>query len=293
MYAIFQIDGGIGKCISATAVVRAIKKTYPESKIIVVSGYPEVFVNNPNVFKTVTHGQTQYFYQDYIEGKTDSKVFVLNPYFHESFIHQNKHLVEVWCNMFGISDDGEEPEIFLTEREKAFYLNTIGHSEKPIMLIQTNGGAENQTIKYSWARDIPTGVVNAVVNHFKDDYNIVHLRRGDQHEYANTTTFNAPFRQVVALMSISKKRLFMDSFAQHLAAAMKLQSTVCWIANKPEVFGYQMHYNIYANPFTTKPEIVNSYLSKFDITGNPLEFPYNDESEIFDTDNIIKSIELQ
>ena len=72
---------------------------------------------------------------------------------------------------------------------------------------------------------------------------------------------------------------------------MNLPSTVCWIANSPVVFGYDMHTNILANPFTTKPELRNSYFGKFNIAGDLLEFPYNNEDEIFDVDKIIKSLE--
>ena len=46
MKIIFQIDGGRGKCIAATAVCKAIKAQYPDSELIVVSGYPEVFLCN-------------------------------------------------------------------------------------------------------------------------------------------------------------------------------------------------------------------------------------------------------
>ena len=39
MKIIFQIDGGIGKSIAATAVCKAIKKQYPTDKLIVITGY--------------------------------------------------------------------------------------------------------------------------------------------------------------------------------------------------------------------------------------------------------------
>jgi len=39
-YAIFHIDGGIGKHIAATAVARCIKNNHPDRELIVV------FVNN-------------------------------------------------------------------------------------------------------------------------------------------------------------------------------------------------------------------------------------------------------
>ena len=89
---------------------------------------------------------------------------------------------------------------------------------------------------------------------------------------------------------MSTKRLFMDSFAQHVAAGLNLPSTVCWITNKPEVFGYDIHDNILANPFTKKPELRNSYLQAFNIGGDLLEFPYNYEGEVFDSSKIIDSL---
>ena len=44
MNIIFQIDGGIGKSIAATAVCKAIKAQYPNDKLIVISGckYPVI-----------------------------------------------------------------------------------------------------------------------------------------------------------------------------------------------------------------------------------------------------------
>jgi hypothetical protein len=92
---------------------------------------------------------------------------------------------------------------------------------------------------------------------------------------------------------MSTRRLMMDSFAQHTAAALGLKSTVLWVANTPVVFGYDLHDNILCNPFTKQPELKDSYLTKFDIGGNALQFPYNSEDEIFDVDKVIESIKKQ
>ena len=82
----------------------------------------------------------------------------------------------------------------------------------------------------------------------------------------------------------------MDSFGQHTAAALEKPSTVLWIANKPEVFGYSIHDNLLANPSTKKPELKASVYNKFNIGGDPLEFPYNSEREIFSLDKVIASL---
>jgi len=289
MNIVFQINGGIGKCIMATAVLPAIKEQYPESKLVIVSGYPEVFLNNPHVYRSFAFGQVQYFHQDFIEGN-DFAILAHDPYLETNHIRQNEHLVTTWTRMFDLpTPDDVTPKLYLTEREKTFFSKKF-QSDKPILLLQTNGGAANQEMQYSWARDIPVVFVQSVIEEFKEQYNIVHLRREDQIQYENTIPVTDNFRALLVLISLSSKRLFMDSFAQHAAAGLNLSSTVLWIVNKPEVFGYDLHTNIVHNPFTATPELKNAYLNKFNIAGDLIEFPFNNESEIFNIDEIIKSL---
>jgi ADP-heptose:LPS heptosyltransferase len=292
MNIIFQINGGIGKCILATPVCEAIKSQHPNSQLIVMSGYPEVFLNNPFVDRSFAFGQAQYFYQDFIEGK-DFKVFAHDPYLQTEYLMQNEHLVQTWTKMFDINTPEDIlPKLYITERERIFFSQKF-YSDRPILLLQTNGGAQGQDLKYSWARDIPSNVVQSVIEEFKNQYNIVHMRREDQIGYEGTLTISDNFRALAVLIELSDKRLLMDSFGHHAAAALNKASTVLWVANTPVVFGHDIHDNIVANPLTKKPELKHSYIQKFDITGNLLEFPYNSESEIFDVDKVIASIKNQ
>jgi hypothetical protein len=292
MNIIFQINGGIGKCILATPVCEAIKSQHPNSQLIVMSGYPEVFLNNPFVDRSFAFGQAQYFYQDFIEGK-DFKVFAHDPYLQTEYLMQNEHLVQTWTKMFDINTPEDIlPKLYITERERIFFSQKF-YSDRPILLLQTNGGAQGQDLKYSWARDIPSNVVQSVIEEFKNQYNIVHMRREDQIGYEGTLTISDNFRALAILIELSNKRLLMDSFGHHAAAALNKPSTVLWVANTPVVFGHDIHDNIVANPFTKKPELKHAYIQKFDITGNLIEFPYNSESEIFDVDKVIASIKNQ
>ena len=68
-YVIFNPEGGLGKIIASTAVVRCIEAKYPDYKIIVLTPWPEVFLNNPRVHKVFKSGMTPYFYRDYLEGR--------------------------------------------------------------------------------------------------------------------------------------------------------------------------------------------------------------------------------
>ena len=74
MNIIFQINGGIGKCVLATSVFPGIKETFPDSKLIVMSGYPEVFLNNPLAVKAKPEGYDEERF--YAIGRTDSNRFL-------------------------------------------------------------------------------------------------------------------------------------------------------------------------------------------------------------------------
>jgi len=292
MNIIFQINGGIGKCILATPVCEAIKVQHPDSQLIVMSGYPEVFLNNPFVDRSFAFGQAQYFYQDFIENK-EFKVLAHDPYIQTEYLLQNEHLVHTWTKMFDIQPPQDtSPKLYITERERTFFAQKFA-SDRPILLLQTNGGAQGQELRYSWARDIPSYIAQSVIEEFRNEYNIVHMRREDQIGYEGTTPVSDNFRALAILIELSSKRLLMDSFGHHAAAALNKPSTVLWVANTPVVFGHEIHDNIIANPFTKKPELRHAYFQKFDITGNLLEFPYNSESEMFDVDKVIASIKNQ
>jgi hypothetical protein len=284
---IFQINGGIGKSVACTGVVRAIKEQYPEDQLIVVTAYPEVFINNPYVDRCLGMGSFSYFYSDYVKDK-DIRLMLQDPYLETEHITCSEHLLQTWSRMNGI-EKYYNPEVYLTEREINFISQRF-QSEKPIFLLQTNGGAQGQEMKYSWARDLPQDVIEKVVEEFSYEYNIIHVRREDQTQIAGTTAVHDSFRSICVLAMMSQKRLLIDSFVQHACAALNLPSTVCWVVNKPNVFGYAIHDNIECMPFTRPYDYRHSYINPFNIIGDPVEFPYNHEGEIFDVDAIIKSL---
>lgn len=287
MNIIFQINGGIGKVIASTAICASIKSKYPNDKLIVVSGYPEVFLGNPYVERAYAFGQQAYFYQEYIENQ-EVLILAHDPYLEAKHIKNEEHLIETWCKLFDLRITKTTGELFLTHREIDFFSKKFV-SDKPIFLMQTNGGGESEQ-KYSWARDIPSYVVENIIYKFKDEYNIVHIRRDDQPQYDGTFGVSDTFRALLVLIQMSDKRLLMDSFGQHAAAALNKPSTVLWICNSPKVFGYDIHTNIQANAETATPELRNSYLNKYNISGDPIEFPYEKETDIFNVEQIIKSI---
>lgn len=285
-YIIFHIDGGLGKNIMATAVVKAIKNHYGR-EIIVVSAWEEVWANNPNVYRFFKFGNLNYFYDDYVKDK-DTIIFMHDPYHSEEYIYSKEHLIKTWCTLCKVPYNEEKTELYLTNREIDYCKNVILKDvKKPIFLIQPNGGV--QELPYSWARDIPTNIAQEIVNYYSGTYDVLQIKRENQPLLQNAIPLTLGFRELFCVLLFSEKRLFMDSFAQHAAAALDLPSTVLWIVNTPNVFGYDMHKNI-----TVSAEVVNnttkySYLQPYNISGVVSEYPYGTR-DIFNINEIIESL---
>jgi ADP-heptose:LPS heptosyltransferase len=285
---IFTIEGGLGKSIMATAVLKAIKKEYKKSNIVVITHFPDVFINNPNVNKVLHQQQAVGLYKTYIQNK-DTKVFITDPYTTSDFITESQHLLKIWCELYGLKYNGELPEIFLSKGEKE-YFEPFYRLDKPIMAIQPNGGAVGQPLKYSWTRDLPASVVNEVVDYFKNDYAILHIKRDDQLVYENTIGALDNWRSIAIMLTLSAKRLFIDSSSMHVATALKLPSVVGWIGTNPFVFGYDLHTNIMANDPTKEVNIESNSYTKHLLYEDISTLPYNNFSEIFDTQRIINAL---
>ena len=289
-YIIFEISGGHGKCIAATAVLRAIKKQYPEYKIVIVSAWDGGFFYNPNVFRFYTFNQMQYFSTDFVN--EDTLIFKHDPYSESNHILRKEHLTESWCNMFNIPHDGNKPKIYLNPRELEIARDKIKPDGRPIMLLQTHGGSPNtQYSKKSWYRDMPIEIAQKLVNYFSKSYRILHIKAPEQLNLQGVEPLTLPFRELYAVFPLSQKRLFIDSFAQHVAAALDLQSTVVWIGNSPKVFGYEEHINIQPNANIVRKLNKFNYLQD-DISGQVQGFPY-DTVNMLDINKIIEGVNKQ
>jgi hypothetical protein len=289
-YVIFHIDGGCGKNIVATSVVKSIKAAYPEHKLVVVTAYPEVFIHNPHVYRVYKFGFLSYFYDDYINGK-DSVILRMEPYHSGDLLYRKKSLSEIWCDVFNIPCVDTKPNIYLTERELVFVQNKL-KKEGPVLLIQSSGGVSNQNHSYSWSRDLNPDFTQNIINELKGNFNkILHVRNESQPKLENTISITDNFRNLFCYIIFSDKILTIDSFVQHAAAAFSKKATVGWISTSPIVFGHKIHDNILATSDESFRHRIDSYLEKDDWTGGRFhECPYDNTVNIFDKTQIIESI---
>jgi hypothetical protein len=291
-YIVFEVKGGAGKNVMATAVIKALKKQYPKKKILIVTAWEDLWYNNPNVHKILKFGELKYFYEDYILDK-DTTIMIQEVYNTEDYIYKRKNLIESWCDMYDIPYNGEQPELFFTQREINYVYNTMiaGLDNQPIFLIQPFGGSYEEG--YSWARDIPVTDATKIVAHYNNlGYKTYQIKGEKQIAIEGAEGLTKPVREIAIMIMYSDKRLFIDSLGQHIAAALGIPSTVCWIVNTPKVFGYEMHDNIITDAEYVFETTDKSYLEPYDIIGKPEQNPFNTKT-MFSFDELVKSIDKE
>lgn len=297
-YCIFHVQGGIGKHIASTAVAKCIKNNYPDRKLIVVCVYTDIFINLSYVDRVYPLGNTNYFYQNYIQDK-DSLIFYHEPYFTTDHIYKRLPLIENWCKLYNLKFNNEKPDIKFNNLQKNISKEVWCKNKKPVMVIHTNGGVMATDAKpYSWTRDMPEDLAQRLVDHYSKDYHIYQVTKmnsvkldGADHIFA-TPESSLSLIELFSVLLHSKKRILIDSCMQHAAAAMRLPSTVLWNGTSPKVFGYDIHTNICTNiPYEFK--LPGSYLFDFDFNGVEVEYPFIDQEEIYDIDKIIASVDGQ
>lgn len=292
---VFNIAGGIGKNIIASATIHALKIAHQDCDIIVTSPYPDAWRSNPDVARVVSPEHEPHLYKDYIR-KAD-EVFCLEPYSSEDYFYHRMHLSKLWAKLCGIDPDSVGmPILVLTDEEVAATQKKLRGSalgtdvDAPLFILQTSGGALQQPYPVSWARDIPYSIAEDVcIEMKKRGFRVIHLRRPDQRPLTNAEWIPFTMREVFAVIQLSDKRLLIDSVAQHVAAALGKPSVVTWVGNNPTVFGYDLHTNIIPNSEPQYRHAIDSFLEPYNITGALHEYPYNTD-RIYSVENIIEAL---
>jgi hypothetical protein len=145
---------------------------------------------------------------------------------------------------------------------------------------------------------MPMDLAQRLVDYYKEDYNIYQVTKmnseklnGVQHIFA-TPESSLTLMELFSLLLHSKKRILIDSCMQHAAAALNLPSTVLWNGTSPKVFGYDMHDNICTDiPYDFK--LPGSYMFDFDFNGPEIEYPFDEQEELYDFEQIVQSVNKQ
>ena len=290
----FHIEGGIGKNIVATNIVRAIKKAHPERSLIVVAPYPEVFVHNPNIYRVYKTGMCPYFYEDYIKDK-DTIVFKHEPYNSNEVITRKTNLAKAWCKSLDLEYDVNKPVLHFNqiEEQNAQLLAQTYSNNKPLVAVQINGGLGSvpKHINFNWFRDLPPRYVIPIIDKYKDKFTFVQIKSSNQIQLDNCTQLDLTLRELFLLLSQCKTAIGIDSVTQHVMATFQKPSLVCWVGNSPIVYGYSMHTNVMSN-LEFKYDNLESYLDPYPLQTQGHQCPHNyDAGNLFNQDTLDREFE--
>jgi hypothetical protein len=289
-YFIWHIQGGMGKNIAGTSLVKTIKERYPDRKLIMVTSWPEVYLNNMDVDRVFQLGQSPYFYEDYIENK-DVIISKHEPYHQTDHITKKKHLIHNWCDLMGLEYKSQIP-VIIPNYPQGMLLG-LWKRNKPIMVIQTSGGPmDGQKYSYSWTRDIPIEIAQQIVKKYQNDYHVIQITRTDGYPLDGVERMDGKMSnmELFSLIVASEKRVLIDSSLQHAAAALNKKSTVLWVGTSPKVFGYNLHTNIEAKLPQRANQLIGSYTFDYQFENNIHECPYMNVKDIFDINEIFRVI---
>lgn len=151
--SIIMVAGGIGKNILATAVIASFKEANPRSPIVIATGHPFVWTNNPHVEQVLDFEKRPNIYEEIVK-KRSCRLYLHDPYHTDAFMNRREHLLDAWCRLLGVEPVIRETHLYWTDAELSAAKKKLPPDGKPIFLIQTNGGAPRQHSPYSWARDL-------------------------------------------------------------------------------------------------------------------------------------------
>jgi ADP-heptose:LPS heptosyltransferase len=293
-YSVFHVEGGIGKNIVATNIVRNIKKLHPDRHLVVVTPYPEVFLHNPHVHRVYKIGMCPYFYEDYIKDK-DTIVFKHEPYNSNEVITRKTNLAKAWCKSLALNYDANKPELHFNqiEQQNALLLAQNLSNNKPMVAVQINGGmgASPRHINFNWFRDLPPQYVQPIINKHKHEYTFVQIKSSNQLKLENCVQIDLTLREVLLLLSQCKTAITIDSVTQHVMAAFQKPALVCWVGNSPVVYGYSLHTNVMSN-LKLNEENLESYLDPYPLQTQGHQCPQSyDANALFNPETLANEFE--
>ena len=258
-YLICNISGGLGKNVCASVAVRCLKKQYPDKKIVVISGWPEVFNNNPNVHATFRPNEEKYAYSNYV---VKGSIINGEPYQLDNYRFNDMHLTEAYCEAWGVEFDGNyKPDIYLDEEARvvgAKVVSTLKNqmNAKKLIVVQPRGA---QQIEQQSQALLPTGRENpelfqmalqSLSQKYKDVmFMLMKTSQQPVLDSPNVAYINNDYhyRVWMSIIAHSDGVLGIDSCAHHIGAAFDKPAVVVWGRTSHKNLGYKGQMNVVGN----------------------------------------------
>jgi ADP-heptose:LPS heptosyltransferase len=260
-----SISGGYGRVLSAVGVINELKNRNPDTEINVITGYPEVFINNPNINKVYSLNH-EYLYDDHIKGTIYLEP---EPYKLQGYIEGDLHITNGFAKEIIGEDKFYKPELYLSEEELAEAEAFSKSVTKPIVLFQPFGSMGGRTkdgktiLNDPSFRSIPLDFAKKIYDELSKDYQVILIKEQNQAGLEGWITMPPmPLRKIAALVKFSKGIVACDSSLQHICGAIGKKAFVLWGSTNYNQLGYESNINLYSKQHVTQY--------------NPVRMPGND-----------------
>lgn len=258
------LNGGIGKHVCATTLLRYIQEKEPDSQITVISGYPEVFLFNPRVHRNL-HFMTSYVFDDYING-TDLRIG--DPYHLMEYYGNEKHISQVFPKAYRFESENENtyPELYIGDEEQRKVKEFAMQSKNPLITIQATGGNQmmqspHKDPKQFSPRDLSLEVAQKIVDIcVARGFNVIQVALPQEYHLKNVVIFEGqPFRSYIPIIPHISAHIGIDSAMMHAVAAFKKEALIFWNNTHEKTLGYPNMINVHRdkcpNPMCSRPHV--------------------------------------
>jgi glycosyltransferase involved in cell wall biosynthesis len=242
---VIRLSGGLGDHLSATPLLRALKK---KGKVIVSAIYPFLFVGNANVDELI-----------FISDEKDYKnVDQRDMYSWASRTGFTGKLSEAWCRTYGEEYDGDKLDytIFPSEREWVIS-NVTGQTYNPFIVIGPYG-AIPQVQFAEIGKTTDGGKVTVIRDWFKDRWEklVKEIQKRGLHviqvggsgegriEGCNGYHIGIDYRLTMAILERSAGFVCVDSFLQHAGHALGIKGVILYGPSDPVIGGHDTNINL-------------------------------------------------
>lgn len=296
---LINVEGGLGKNVMLTAILKEFKAQKGYDEIYVISPYHDVFKACSAVTEAFPPMQGTLYQELVLDENCD--VYWKEPYSNQRFIKKQCHLFEAWAEEFGFElyHPGNEYAPLLDKIASEFpavknaadrYLEEWNHN---FCIVQFNGGQSplgpmkdqngnpvpyidtQEAIKRNYFKG--EQIVKLLKDKHGEDCTIVHFALPNEPTIEGTIKIEVPYLTYHLLAAEAKEIICTDSSLQHLSTGQNDHITVIWGETRPEHFGYARNRNVCAkNVLNSQP-----YFKPLGISPSIVRMPEPEEIVIY------------
>jgi ADP-heptose:LPS heptosyltransferase len=246
----YIVEGGIGKCVSFTALLLKLSEKSKE-QVQIVTPYIDVFAGNPLVKMCYDQGSIPLDDPRIIES---DNIIYCEPY-KSNFVKGDDHVLKSYSDLLNISYDVNiRPKLYTDHLKQEANKWLKERSIKKYMLVQFSGGQtpigwniDTPYVSSNPGRNYPQyfaqGIINAIAQRYPD-ITIIDVTLPNEPGYINTIKCDLPWPYLHELLKESQGFIAIDSMLQHLAASAGVSGVVLWGNTRWTQFGWMNHKNM-------------------------------------------------